>query len=348
MRVSKQRLLFYGIMAAVWAGMGLLVQRGLRQENTQARPDLLTEPASAARRETGTHSVGGADRLGEVSALRMASAPAAGATGMQRAEDTSQALAGSRTELDAGKRSVREPGRTTEKRETPTHHAARERREDPAQRQPVGLSSGSTARRSASASVGLARGGAADFSAVDHTPGQDEVASATAAGERAVAAPETAPGDGSMSADLARTEDPITETQSGQEHEATAEEPEQIVPSVYVWRGATIGNDGSVTVKYVLDVDEGEPVPSGLVVCERIPPGWQIVSGQPWPVSVNDQTRLVKWLFMTEQVGDGTFSYTAEPSSDMSATEDWSLAASWYSYRRPYDERPLDFYCLQY
>lgn len=131
---------------------------------------------------------------------------------------------------------------------------------------------------------------------------------------------------------------------AGTETNTVQPQEEPVVPSVWVYRSAQVQDDGNVVVVHALDVDESQRTDvTGLVLSEVVPPGWSVVSSQPAFTTVDSRTRVAKWLLMPGQVQDGTLTYTAAPDSENSATEDWTLAQSWYTYRRPSDGRSLSF-----
>ncbi len=125
------------------------------------------------------------------------------------------------------------------------------------------------------------------------------------------------------------------EARQRREEEQQAE-PEHILPAVSVMRRDALSEEGVMTVVFsiVPEPDLAADV-AGLVLSQRIPPGWSVEDVQPPFTSYDPRTRVAKWLIVSKPIQAGQISYRGVPVDGDAALEDWSLSQSWYTYREP-------------
>lgn len=89
-----------------------------------------------------------------------------------------------------------------------------------------------------------------------------------------------------------------------------------------------------VSFAMLLDQDEFQVKPNGLIVAQQIPPGWHVVDAVPPIEAVDEENRIVKWLFVGDDVRDNTI-YSMSMRADEGAVDDWDETRAWFTYRRP-------------
>ena len=89
-------------------------------------------------------------------------------------------------------------------------------------------------------------------------------------------------------------------------------------------------------VNYSMELsEEMENIPpNGLILCQEIPEGWEVVAADPQVEAVDEENRVVKWLFVGDGVKDQTIMTVSMRATDDSA-DIWDEAMVWYTYKQP-------------
>lgn len=114
------------------------------------------------------------------------------------------------------------------------------------------------------------------------------------------------------------------------------ESEEPLVTPLEVIQVASRWEDDLLEVSYAVLVDD-DPytvTPSGLILTQEIPEGWQVINAEPQLQAVDESNRMVKWLFVGQEV-ESKIVYSLSMRVPEGAEGDWNKMLAWYTYRQP-------------
>jgi hypothetical protein len=116
----------------------------------------------------------------------------------------------------------------------------------------------------------------------------------------------------------------------------TLVEPEPIETPLDVVQVGRRWQDDVMQMSFVvmLDDDAATPTPNGLIVCQQIPEGWEVVESEPAVQAVDRENRIAKWLFMGNTVTNNSI-YSLSMRAADGTPGDWTEARAWYTFRQP-------------
>jgi hypothetical protein len=125
-------------------------------------------------------------------------------------------------------------------------------------------------------------------------------------------------------------------------------EPEPIVTPLDVVQVARAWEEDVLQVSFavMLDDDPATATPSGLIVSQQIPDGWDVVEAEPLVEMVDEENRLVKWLFLGSAVTNSSI-YSLSMRAPAEQVGNWSETLAWYTYRQP-DGQCVDVEVIPY
>lgn len=114
------------------------------------------------------------------------------------------------------------------------------------------------------------------------------------------------------------------------------ESDEPLVTPLEVIQTASHGVNGLLELSYAIMVDDDPSTitPNGLILTQEIPEGWQVVEAEPRLQAVDEQNRMVKWLFVGQDV-ESTQVYSLSMRLPAGVEGDWNRMLAWYTYRQP-------------
>ena len=101
---------------------------------------------------------------------------------------------------------------------------------------------------------------------------------------------------------------------------------------VWVWQYARVV-DQCVTLDLVVERNAAVGAPNGIVLTQRVPPGWEVESSYP-PIQSSDAgARVVQWILADSSLTDGHLVVVMAPAA---GAEDaaWKGGGAWYTFRQ--------------
>ena len=161
-----------------------------------------------------------------------------------------------------------------------------------------------------------------------------------------------APGENTVAGDEAGNGTPEaandTQVADAGDMEPDPVEPEPIVTPLDVVQIARAWQEDVLQVSFalMLDDDPATTTPNGLIVSQQIPDGWQVVEADPLTEMVDEENRLVKWLFVGNAVTNSSI-YSLSMRAPAEQVGNWNEALAWYTYRQP-DGQCVDVEVIPY
>ena len=144
------------------------------------------------------------------------------------------------------------------------------------------------------------------------------------------------PGEDALAATDAGTDAGQTADTGSQNTETETAEPEPIVTPLDVVQIARAWQEDTLQVSYAVMLDDNDTTetPSGLIVSQQIPDGWEVVEADPQVEMVDEENRLVKWLFVGNAVTNSSI-YSLSMRAPVEQVGNWNETLAWYTYRQP-------------
>jgi hypothetical protein len=135
---------------------------------------------------------------------------------------------------------------------------------------------------------------------------------------------------------------------SESENQSDPTDPEPVATPLDVVQVAKQWQADTLQVSYavLLDQDSETQTPNGLIVSQEIPVGWEVVEAEPLAEMVDQDSRVIKWLFVGDAVKDNSI-YTLSMRAPAEQAGDWNETLAWYTYRQP-DGQCVDVEVIPY